>query len=282
MPFAFVLDLECLKDGALYGFTGQHNYYYWQLPWRHFLQEVRIQSGTLDFKHVVALSPLTGTSEMRHRRTPLLTGDVAQMRVSILLDELGPVLHEYMLGQIGNSIEIGDVAWRIRSIEGPESNHPEVGYETYGELRRRPLGSTELPTQWQVSYESPTVVDLGGDGRYLPFPLPHRLIRYWLESWQMLAPKSSSLGIGSIDEFVESVAHKLEVSRYALKAVGTSLLFDDSLPEAGCKGKATIKATGLERAEAEILSALMRYSFYRGSGVYSELGLGQTRILRAI
>lgn len=281
MPMAFILNLECLEDGALYGFTGQHNYRFWQGYLRRFVDELALRSVETSVHKALAISPLFETTEMRHRRTPLLMGDTAQMRVAVLSDELAPVLLEYMYGQIGTTVEIGEISWRIQSIIDPGTEDPEVDSETYQDLLYQSRRAHEMPSQWQFSFITPMALrhDYGG---YLAFPLPHQLIQTWLDRWERMTYPNDLLGIDSIDDFVARVSSKAAITRYALKAVGTSLMYDESLPEAGCTGKATLRAHALERSEAEILAALMRYSFYCGSGVCTELGMGQTRLLRTV
>ncbi len=282
MPIAFVLQLKCLEDGALYGLTGQHSFQYWREKWwGSELPTVGPRQETLLPEVALSLSPLSGASKMRHGRTPLLSGDVVEMRVAALSDEVGFRLFERASREIGQSISVGRLEWRIRSIEGPDSDHPDAGYETYGDLLRCSWEREDLPQQWELKLVTPTAVSVGPDS-YMPFPLPRPLVESLWQRWNMLAPNPLPLDVSSIDEFAARYDDRLEITRYSLKAIGTSLFAHDTLPEAGCLGRVTLRRQKLDRAAAETLATLMRYSFYCGIGVYTSLGMGQTRIIRSL
>lgn len=279
MPTAMLLNLKCQEDNAIYGFTGQHVYYACRSIWQDALEEALFSSREEHEITPWTVSPLLGVEEMRHRRTPLLAGDVAQIRLTVLDDRLLPLLEDALCAKLESIVRIGDVPWQLTEVVNAHSEDPRTGYESFHSLSDKYISNySEPPTKWKLALETPTAVETA-DGNYLPFPLPTRLLQYWLKSWAVFAPSHSLFDVDEVERLSHEIGSKLSVFRYSLKAVGTSFaLGSGRLPEAGCIGRIALHAQGHSQTELQIVAAMLDYSFYSGTGIYTELGLGQTKL----
>lgn len=277
MPIVLLLKLTCQEDGAIYGFTGQHASYAFQgILGEHLVQDSFAPGASRNIS-AWTISPLLGVAEMRHRRTPLLTGDVAHLRFTLLDDRLLPKLEESLHELKGYVFSIGGVAWQLSEILGAESGDSRTGYESYEDLSGKYLSNhTEPPEVFKLSLSTPTVVKTA-EGEYVPFPIPNQLFLNWLRSWAMFAPRLGLFDKTDVETLSREVISKLTVFRYNLKAIGTSFAYgSDQLPEAGCTGRISLRSFGLSRTERQIVAIMIDYASYAGTGIYTELGLGQT------
>lgn len=282
MPIAFVLELQCQEDGAIYGLTGQHAFRFWEQVWNGVTETLGASRIERHADRAFTLSPLMGVSEMRHRRTPLLAGDNAQLRLASLDDMVNDVVHESLLRLVGEYVVLGGVRWKLLQVIGPESDNPHTGTVSYLKLSEqhhywRPIQQEN----WKLALTTPTVVRLD-NGQYLPFPLPSAILSLWLERWIEFAPASAPFAGQDISALAYEIASKLALNRYRLKAIDSNLMFDRDFPEAGCVGKLVLTATSLSRSEFQIVSTMVDYAFYCGTGIHTELGLGQTRTERPL
>lgn len=277
MPSALLFKLICQKDDVVYGFTGQHVSDTFRSIWGELLEETSSTSARGTNLSMWTVSPLMGVAEMRHRRTPLLVGDISHIRFTLLDDRTLPELEESLQREIGSTITIGGVPWQLSEILGTESGDPRTGYESFESLSRKySTYYAELPEVWKLSLSTPTVVRTV-DGEYLPFPLPQQVLLNWLQSWATFAPSPSLFDAANVESLSREIAGNLAVFRYNLKSIGTSFAFgSDQLPEAGCTGKISLRSIGLSRTERQIVATLVDYSSYSGTGMYTDLGLGQT------
>jgi CRISPR-associated endoribonuclease Cas6 len=273
MPAAAVLFLKAQQDGALYGATGQHAHGFWLTSWRDIAAEVGDDLHDDRPLRQFTVSPLLGLAHARRGRTPVRAGDIARLRLTALDDATTTALLGRWLLRLPAELEMGGLPWRLDRFALTPAEHPGAGHAGYDALRD---AGNPAPRQWTLAFESPMAFHLQ-DERFLPFPLPERLVDGWLERWLEYAPTPLLPAGETRSTFMRRVEPGLRLSRYRLKTVSFRFRFDSEVPQIGCVGEAVLDAAPLDPADRAVVAALVAFAFYCGTGHHTTMGMGQTR-----
>jgi CRISPR/Cas system endoribonuclease Cas6 (RAMP superfamily) len=178
------------------------------------------------------------------------TDDPDKMRVRIteLIDDLlDPVIEE---------IAQKHAVLRVSAAD-PETQ--SISYEALLE------NASFVDTSVTLQFMSPVIINLGS-GPATPFPVLSCLFRRYCEIWNSLSGMSLDLP--------EEVTDSLTINDFALSCRTTA-------HGIGSQGWMTIDC-GRGRTETDIrlFNTLADFSFFAGTGLYTDAGLGQTRRVR--
>jgi CRISPR-associated endoribonuclease Cas6 len=278
MPAAALLFLQAREPGAIRGFSGQHAHGFWLNHWHDINPEIgdSLHDGRSLRQYTVG--PFTGLADTVRGRTAVADGDIAILRLTSLDDTQQPHLLEEWLAQVPDQPRIGSVLWQPQRVIRDRIDHSAAGETTYLDLQDRYRNDRPVPKQWTLSFESPMAVHLLGD-RYLPFPLPEKIVRSWLDYWIEYAALPLLTQEDTREAFLARVAAGLLVSRYKLKTVAFRFKFGRAeVPQIGCVGQVTISGD-LTAADRAVVATLVDFAFYCGTGHHTTMGMGQTRVV---
>lgn len=145
-------------------------------------------------------------------------------------------------------------------------------HTTYEALYQQKVANEPEPTyRHLLRFETPTA--FSQRGLYLPLPVPDLMLRSWLTSWNHFAP----VYLGG-DELLSYLTEVLAISRHRLQ---TSSLQVYKGWITGFTGEVTL--TLLRRTDpllAQVVSLLLAYAEFCGTGMKPRLGMGRTRIVQ--
>lgn len=272
MPAAVVVTLKALEDGALYGATGQHAHGYWLNSWREIAGDVGDSLHDERAIRQFTVSPLIGTRDIYHGRTPVRAGDEVRLRITALDPSIKAELLGHWLQEAHSPMTIGGVAWQMTRMARHAADHPDAGETSY-----EALAATDAKDRWSLEFKSPTAFHLEGD-RYLPLPVPRLLVESWLERWAANAPALSVLPLADPVDFLARVDAGLLISRYRLKTVTFRFRFEREVAQIGCVGRVALDGRTLTEEDRRSVAALAEFAYYCGSGHHTTMGMGQTRV----
>ena len=169
-----------------------------------------------------------------------------------------------------NSLDLGE---EIDCVGGRfvvcEQLQQSTAYEA---LYQHKVANEPEPTYRHIlRFETPT--SFAQKGLYLPLPVPDLMLRSWLTSWNHFAP----VYLGG-DELLGYLEEVLAISRHRLQ---TSSLQVHKGWITGFTGEVTL--TLLRRTDpllTQVVSLLLAYAEFCGTGMKPRLGMGRTRIIR--
>lgn len=278
MPTAALLFLQAQEDGDIKGYSGQHAHGFWLNQWQVIdpLTASKLHDGRALRQYTV--SPFTGLGGTVRGRTKVQAGNIAMLRLTTLDDTQPHLLEEWLL-QLPDELRIAGVHWRPQRIVRDAVDHPAAGDTTCSDLRDRYRNGRAAPRRLTLSFETPTAVHLLGD-RYLPFPLPDKIVRSWLDFWHAYSATPLLAQDDPAEAFLARVEAGLLVSMYKLKTVSFRFRFGSAdVPQIGCVGQLSLDSGGLTPVDRAAVAALADYAFYCGTGHHTTMGMGQTRIV---
>jgi CRISPR-associated endoribonuclease Cas6 len=298
MPAAAVVFYQAVRDGMIYGATGQHAHGFCLKSWSGKDQTAAApergsdiaeadRAGSLHDDRALrqfTISPLLGLAKVRHGVTHVAAGDIARLRLTALDDHGQADLLRDWLPRLRDPATIGGVEWvKLGEAVNP-ADHAAAGAATYAALRDRYRNGAAVPTRWRVAFESPMAFHQ--DDRILPFPLPERLVSSWLKRWNEYSPLSLIDPGDPVAGFLARAETGLRVSAYRLKTVsfrfrhpGPGGRRTTEVPQIGCVGELALDGAGLAEDDRAVVSSLVDFAFYCGSGHHTAMGMGQTRVV---
>lgn len=289
MPTAAVLFLQAQEDGSIYGATGQHAAGFWLNSWRKIAAEVGDALHDDRALRPFTVSPLLGLTNVSRGVTQVAAGDVARLRLTTLDDQGQAGLLAEWLPSLPTAVTIGGVPWQVQRLATAAADHPGAGAASYAELRDRPRAAPP-PERWSLTFETPTAFHLQDD-TILPFPLPNLLLGGWLNRWHEYSPHALLGPHDTPADFLARAAAGLRVSAYRLKTAsfrfrhhgpeghqGPRGRRDREVPQIGCVGELALDGAPLAPADRAVVSSLVDFAFFCGTGHHTTMGMGQTRI----
>ncbi len=282
MPTAAVLFLQAQHDGAIYGATGQHAHGFWLSTWRQLAPEVGDSLHDDRPLRQFTVSPLLGLTAVRRGVTQVSVGDSARLRLTTLDDSDQAALLTDWLLRLPVEVTIGGVRWQVQRLALAAADHAGAGFAAYAALRDR-YRAGPPPGRWSLAWETPMAFRLQ-DERVLPFPLPGLLVAGWLNRWQEYSPHPLLEAGDAIPTFLARAEGRLRISQYRLRTVSFRFRHDGpdgrpvEVPQIGCVGDLTLDGATLAPADRAVVSSLVDFAFFCGSGHHTTMGMGQTRI----
>jgi hypothetical protein len=161
-----------------------------------------------------------------------------------------------MIGQAVDDI-VGGLAETKRAVLASDSE-PDVRNDTYQDLRDN---ANRFNREMRLQFTSPTLLQMG---LYpVQFPVVPLLFRHYMGAWNAFSPDKITFGPALL-ECIRLTNFRIssEKSHYGVAFQGW---IDIEI------------AKGRNENEIAILNMLCDFSFYCGTGIHTERGLGQTR-----
>lgn len=285
MPTAAVLFLQAQHDGSIYGATGQHAAGFWLNSWRDLAAEVGDALHDNRPLRQFTISPLLGLTDVRRGVTRVAEGDMVRLRLTTLDDRGQAGLLTDWLLRLPVEATIGGVRWQIQRLALAPADHPGAGFATYPALRDRHRAEPP-PERWAIVFETPTAFHLQDDN-VLPFPLPGLLVAGWLNRWNEYSPYTLLGSDDTVADFLARAEAGLRVSAYRLKTASFRFRHEGpdgdrgvEVPQIGCVGELALDGAKLAPADRAVVSSLVDFAFFCGTGHHTTMGMGQTRIIK--
>ncbi len=189
----------------------------------------------------------------------------AWLRVTTLAWDVSAALLA-ALTALPDTMTLAGHSCRVCGTAIEQAAHPWAGHDTYEELAGR--WQHNDPADWlRLEFATPT--SFHSRRLHVPLPVPHLLVESWLGRWNAFSRMPLDR------QLVAYAEATLAVSRFSLRTRPASA---GRAPLGGMVGRCDLRATERALDKLRQLHLLAAYSFYCGTGHWTTMGLGQTRV----
>jgi CRISPR-associated endoribonuclease Cas6 len=218
------------------------------------------------------VSPLLGVGSAHDGQIRLSPDQDYHLRFTVLYP---PIFERFMArflsGEERPVIRLGQAMLLIKEILNTPGSHPWAGYSTWAQI----ASEAEPETEVTLEFTSPTAFGFGQKGwgkKVVVLPQPTLVFGSLAKSWNDLAPLPLQVDRQALQAYAEE--HTV-VKR--MDGVHTQMLRFRRAPQVGFVGRVTYGLMADNEAARCQLNALADYAFYRGVGMKTAMGMGQTR-----
>jgi CRISPR-associated endoribonuclease Cas6 len=218
------------------------------------------------------VSPLLGVGGAHDGQIRLSPEQDYYLRFTVLYP---PIFERFMArflrGEGRPVIRLGRALLLIKEILNTPGSHPWAGYSSWAQI----ASEAEPETEVTLEFTSPTAFGFGQKKwgkKVVVLPEPALLFGSLAKSWNELAPLPLQVDRQALRAYAEEHA--------VIKRMGdvrTQMLRFRRAPQVGFVGKVTYGLMADNEAARCQLNALADYAFYRGVGMKTAMGMGQTR-----
>jgi CRISPR-associated endoribonuclease Cas6 len=228
-----------------------------------------------------AIMPPPDTRRGHTRLRVQSTGEVT-FRITLLDDALFPIVSQIFLRDLHHppQFRLGKTMLTVtRMLATPDCGEPWVGFAPFDDLLR---STPDVDTSWRLHFATPTVFKTGDVDT--PLPLPRLCFQSWLQSWDTHAPQPFFTSAAERRDFLNDVVERyVSVTYDHLRMERQAFYFDGAKSGASgfvgtCRFQA--RAAKLDTKYLPILTTLIRYSYFAGTGRKTTMGMGMTRPLQ--
>jgi CRISPR/Cas system endoribonuclease Cas6 (RAMP superfamily) len=219
---------------------------------------------------VSTIFPVTGSKDDQQH---------SAFRLTFLDDDLGNLFIEDILPDVGETIQL---LWMTFKIEGYDLNHRAnrwAGYDSYADMSRRFAYGKEKKCRFH--FYSPTT--FRNNGVDIPLPDPRSVFRSYEKTWNAFVPEALRIDA----KWISFADQAIVINRiYDLKTERWLFAGGERGAVTGYIGNVDFSLLPKSKLDSEwedfylvgaaIFRTLSAFSFYSGTGYHPTIGLGQT------